>query len=112
MTQLHVIEPVTAIAVVTIAGVATGLHYHVLIAGLAGAITTLAYQEPGSLLIRCSKLISSTLMAGYTAPAVAAYLQQKLGLEIHDVFPAFLIGAFAQWIILYAITWLRGKSNV
>ena len=56
----------------TLFGVATGLHPAILLAGLAGGLWALSYQEPAPALKRVAVTIMSAIVAGYLTPAVAA----------------------------------------
>lgn len=56
----------------TIFGVATGLHPSILLAGLAGGLWALSYQEPTPAWKRVAVTIMAGIVAGYLTPAVAA----------------------------------------
>ena len=56
----------------TIFGVATGLHPSILLAGLAGGLWSLSYQEPAPAWKRVAITVIASVVAGYLAPAVAA----------------------------------------
>lgn len=56
----------------TIFGVATGLHPAILLAGLAGGLWALSYQEPAPAWKRVAVTIMAGIVAGYLTPAVAA----------------------------------------
>lgn len=56
----------------TIFGVATGLHPAILLAGLAGGLWALSYQEPAPAMKLVAVTIMSAIVSGYLTPAVAA----------------------------------------
>lgn len=56
----------------TLFGVATGLHPAILLAGLAGGLWALSYQEPSPVWKRVAVTIMAAVVAGYLTPAVAA----------------------------------------
>lgn len=56
----------------TIFGVATGLHPSILLAGLAGGLWALSYQEPSPAWKRLALTVMASIVAGYLTPAVAA----------------------------------------
>lgn len=56
----------------TVFGVATGLHPAILLAGLAGGLWALSYQEPAPVWKRAAVTIMAAIVAGYLTPAVAA----------------------------------------
>lgn len=56
----------------TLFGVATGLHPAILLAGLAGGLWALSYQEPSPVWKRVAVTIMAAIVAGYLTPAVAA----------------------------------------
>lgn len=56
----------------TVFGVATGLHPAILLAGLAGGLWALSYQEPMPAWKRVAITIMAAVVAGYLSPAVAA----------------------------------------
>lgn len=56
----------------TVFGVATGLHPAILLAGLAGGLWALSYQEPAPAMKRVAVTIMSAIVSGYLTPAVAA----------------------------------------
>lgn len=72
-------EPVSSAALaaataagLTIFGVATGLHPAILLAGLAGGLWALSYQDPSPVWKRVAVTIMAAIVAGYLTPAVAA----------------------------------------
>lgn len=72
-------EPTTSVAFaaatatgLTIFGVATGLHPAILLAGLAGGLWALSYQDPAPAWRRIAVTIMAAIIAGYLTPAVAA----------------------------------------
>lgn len=56
----------------TIFGVATGLHPSILLAGLAGGLWALSYQEPAPAWKRVAITVMASIVSGYLTPAVAA----------------------------------------
>lgn len=56
----------------TIFGVATGLHPSILLAGLAGGLWALSYQEPSPAWKRVGLTVMASIVSGYLTPAVAA----------------------------------------
>ena len=56
----------------TIFGVATGLHPSILLAGLAGGLWALSYQEPSPAWKRVGLTVMASIVSGYMTPAVAA----------------------------------------
>ena len=59
---------------VTIAGMTTGLHYEVLLAGFAGALVSLSFIGQMPAWRRLWSLFTSTIFAGYTAPVFSLYV--------------------------------------
>jgi hypothetical protein len=55
----------------TLFGVATGLHPAILLAGLAGGLWALSYQEPAPVWKRVAVTVMASIVAGYLTPAVA-----------------------------------------
>lgn len=87
---------------ITILGVATGLNFEILLAGFAGSLASLSYLEGMTVSKRCWSLISSTLTAGYMAPALTNKLNALVGSPDQPpsgVFAAFFIGLVAQFIL-------------
>jgi hypothetical protein len=56
----------------TLFGVATGLHPAILLAGMAGGLWALSYQEPSPIWKRVAVTVMASILAGYLTPAVAA----------------------------------------
>lgn len=56
----------------TVFGVATGLHPAILLAGLAGGLWALSYQEPSPAWKRVGLTVMASIVSGYLTPAVAA----------------------------------------
>lgn len=56
----------------TLLGVATGLQPEILLAGLAGGLWALSYQEPAPRRERIAATILASIIAGYLTPAIAA----------------------------------------
>lgn len=71
-------EPTSSLAAtvtatgLTLFGVATGLHPSILLAGLAGGLWALSYQEPSPAWRRIAVTVMAAVIAGYLTPAVAA----------------------------------------
>lgn len=74
----------------TFFGVATGLHPAILLAGLAGGLWALSYQEPAPAWKRVAAAVMASVVAGYFAPAVAA------GVTVLDVWPNILTRDLVQ----------------
>lgn len=70
-TSAAVVAATTA-AGLTLFGVATGLHPANLLAGLAGGLWALSYQEPSPPIKRLAVTVMSAVVAGYLTPAIAA----------------------------------------
>jgi hypothetical protein len=90
-------EPTSSIALaaataagLTIFGVATGLHPAILLAGLAGGLWALSYQDPATPIKRVAATIMSAVIAGYLTPAVAA------GVTSFEAWPASLTREMVQ----------------
>lgn len=64
----------SSVAGLTLFGIATGLHIHILVIGLLGGLWALYYQPPASLAGRVCFLVVSSVVAGYFAPAAASIL--------------------------------------
>lgn len=100
---------------VTIAGMATGLHYEVLLAGFAGALVSLSFIGVMSVWRRLWSLFTSTIFAGYTAPVFALYVVHVTpGDTIHQgliVFSGLVMGMGAQVLIPIAMNWLQQKAS-
>jgi hypothetical protein len=104
MDQATGISHATAATVVTVAGLATGLHYEVLLAGFAGALTSLTYLGAMAVWRRLWSLVTSTLTAGYIAPVLSLYVLKAVphgeGVSLAIlVFSGFVMGLFAQTAI-------------
>ncbi len=65
----------------TIFGVATGLHPSILLAGLAGGLWALSYQEPSPAWKRVALTVMASIVSGYLTPAVA------MGVTSFDAWP-------------------------
>lgn len=103
---------------VSIAGIATGLSYEVLIAGFAGALCALSFQSAMAAWRRIWTLFTSTLFAGYVAPIVYVWAG-KLVPGDHQpltllVFSAYLCGIGAQAAIPLFMEWVerRGRKAI
>ncbi len=102
MSDSTVLANVLVPTSITILGVATGLNFEILLAGFAGSLASLSYLEGMSVAKRCWSLISSTLTAGYMAPALTTKLNAFVGnpdQQPSGVFAAFFIGLVAQVVI-------------
>lgn len=113
----HATGPAHALAAttITIAGIATGLNYEVLLAGFAGALASISYLEAMTLFRRIGSLVSATLLAGYTAPVGATYVAKWLP-AIADsltplVFASFIIGLLAQAIVPAVMRFIKRKGE-
>lgn len=116
MDRATSITHAAAATAVTIGGFATGLYYDVLLAGFAGALASLSYHGGMSIWRRMWSLVTSSLAAGYTAPAFATYMAQILpGMSSKDqgvlVFSGFVMGLAAQTLIPAAMETLKGRLN-
>lgn len=112
MDKATSITHAAAATAVTIGGFATGLYYDVLLAGFAGALASLSYIGAMSMWRRMWSLITSSIAAGYTAPAFAAYVAQMLpGMHSREqgvmVFSGFVMGLAAQTLIPAAMERLK-----
>lgn len=107
--------------VVSIAGVALGLQYDVLAAGLAGGLWSLTYRdsEPGwmGLAKRGGSAIVASLVAGYLTPLGAVLLTQIAPASTADLLrlpAAALIGLFAhrggEWLLALAQKKVEGVT--
>lgn len=56
----------------TIFGVATGLQPAILLAGLAGGLWALSYQDPAPAVNRVAATVMSSIISGYLTPSVSA----------------------------------------
>ena len=89
----------------TIFGVATGLHPSILLAGLAGGLWALSYQEPSPAWKRVAITVMASVVAGYLAPAVAAVVtaldawHHALTCDLVQLPIAVLIGLLAHRVI-------------
>lgn len=104
---------------VTIAGVATGLSYDVLMAGFAGALCSISALGPLSPWSRLWTIFTSTLFAGYSAP-VAIALIETLIRKFVDIpsepvvlrlFTAYVCGVVAQIVIPLMQEWVRKRGQ-
>lgn len=116
MDRATSITHAAAASAVTIGGFATGLYYDVLLAGFAGALASLSYLETMNVWRRMWSLVTSSLAAGYTAPAFAAYMAHILpGMQSKDqgvlVFSGFVMGLAAQTLIPAAMETLKAKLH-
>lgn len=59
---------------VSIAGIALGLQYDVLAAGLAGGLWALSYQPPAPVWKRALSAMTASLIAGYLGPVAATVI--------------------------------------
>lgn len=102
MTDTAIITNTVATTGITILGVATGLNFEILLAGFAGSLSSLSYLDGMPIPKRCWSLISSSLTAGYMAPAITVKLNSFVGNTDQPpsgVFAAFFIGLVAQVVI-------------
>jgi hypothetical protein len=108
-----------AATTITVAGIATGLSYEVLLAGFAGALASLSYLGVMSVWRRLWTLLSSTLTAGYTAHLAEAGIRAFINTVADGalvaspatmVASAFLIGLTAQALIPGLLTFARRKA--
>lgn len=56
----------------TIFGVVTGLQPAILLAGLAGGLWALSYQDPAPAVNRVAATVMSSIISGYLTPSVSA----------------------------------------
>ena len=88
----------------TVFGVATGLHPAILLAGLAGGLWALSYQEPAPAWKRVAITVMASVVAGYLAPAVAA------GVTALDAWPHALTRDLVQLPIAVLIGLLSHRA--
>jgi len=100
---------------ITVGGVATGLHYEVLLAGFAGALASLSYLPLMGTWSRVWTLFTSSLAAGYTAPFLAAIPAKMIGdgdISLAALtFTGLLMGLGSQAMIPVAIQKLRARME-
>jgi len=112
MDRTTALTHAAAATAVTVGGFATGLYYDVLLAGFAGALASLSYVGAMSLWRRLWSLVTSSIAAGYTAPAFAAYAAHVIpGMSSKEqgvmVFSGFVMGLAAQTLIPAAMERLK-----
>lgn len=89
----------------TIFGVATGLHPSILLAGLAGGLWALSYQEPSPAWKRVGLTVMASIVSGYLTPAVAAGVTslgawpQSVTRDVVQLPIAVLIGLLSHRVI-------------
>lgn len=102
------IHPTTTFATLTILGVASGLHYQVLLAGFAGGLVSISfvhvpYTRVSDRVWRTMwLLLVSSLTAGYAAPSLCEYFLSSapdVSAPNLILLVAFTIGASAQVLI-------------
>jgi hypothetical protein len=111
---------VVTTSAVTIAGIATGLSYDILIAGFAGALCSLSFMPSVKTWGRLWTLVTSTLFAGYVAP-VALVLVLALVRQFVDDVPteplvvkllsAYGCGLGAQVLLPIFMEWMKRRAQ-
>lgn len=100
---------------VTIAGVATGLDFGVLLAGFAGGLVSLSFLPPMGLWRRIWTPVTATLTAGYIAPVAVHYLSGIAGESVDHLAlqaaSAFGIGVLAQVVIPAAMRVAQRRAD-
>ncbi len=96
--ELNAVHSLAA-ASITVAGIATGLHFEILLAGFAGSLASLSYLNGMSLAQRSWSLFTSTITAGYIAPTLANKMSADVDNLGVSVFSGFVIGLVAQVLI-------------
>lgn len=100
----------------TVFGVATGLQPAILLAGLAGGLWALSYQDPVPAWKRVSVTVIASLVAGYLAPAVCVGVTEingwprALSGDLVQLPIAVLIGLLAHRVIGPAILRIAAKK--
>ena len=95
---------------ISVYGVATGVNYEVLIAGVAGGLVSLSFLPEMGLWQRLWTPFAATLTAGYTAPVGAHYLSSMLAgapAQPMLVSCAFAVGVLTQFLIPITVRRLR-----
>ena len=98
---------------ITVGGVATGLHYEVLLAAFAGALGSLSYLPVMSAWSRVWTLFTSSITAGYAAPFLAILPAKAVGNGDVSLaaltFTGLALGLGAQAIMPGAIRWMQRR---
>lgn len=101
---------VSAATGITVAGVATGLTFEVLLPGFVGALASLSFLDHMTIPKRCWSLVTSTLLAGYTAPTLSTGLGKLIGTDpTSPIFAAVFIGLVAQVAIPGLLTVVKAR---
>ena len=100
----------------TIFGMATGLHPAILLAGLAGALWALSYQDPLPIVKRVAVTVTSAVVAAYLTPAVVAGITsigawpEALTKDLVQLPVAVLIGLLAHRVLGPSILRIAAKK--
>lgn len=100
----------------TIFGISTGLHPHILLAGLAGGLWSLSYQQPLPAWKRLAVATLASVIAGYLTPAVAvgvtsiAVWPQAMSNDLMQLPIAVTIGLLAHRVLGPAVMRFAAKK--